>query len=53
MSNVVVMLLMLGLLLMMLVAPFSALALVMLILLGSAISSTVWQIVRTLVKGDA
>ena len=53
MNRSIWMVLLLGLLLMMLLAPFSALALLMMVVLVSAIGWTVWQLLVTLVRGDA
>lgn len=53
MNKAVGMFLLLGLLLMLLIAPFSALSLVMLVLLVSAIGSTAWQLLQTLIGGNA
>jgi len=53
MNNLTLTILLLGLLLMMLLAPFSALALLMIVVLVSTIGWTVWQLLVTLVKGDS
>lgn len=52
MNHSILTILLLGLLLTMLLAPFSALALLMMVVLVSAVGWTVWQLVATLVKGD-
>lgn len=38
---------------MMLIAPFSALSLVMLVVLVSAIGWTGWQLIRAFIRGEA
>lgn len=47
------MILVLGLLMILLVAPFSGLALLMIVLFGSAFLWTTWTLVKTLVSGNA
>lgn len=51
--NSIATVLLLGLLLVALFAPFSALALLMLFVFVSVVGSMVWTLVRTLVQGDA
>ncbi|WP_348226535.1 hypothetical protein [Trichocoleus desertorum] len=51
--NSITTVLVLGLLLVTLFAPFSALALLMLFIFVSVVGSMVWTLVRTLVQGDA
>lgn len=53
MRNPLVMILLLGLLLMTLIAPFSALALLMVVLFVSAFFWTLSTMVRTVIRGDA
>lgn len=53
MRNPVVMILLLGLLLMTLIAPFSALALLMVVLFVSAFFWTLSTMIRTVIRGDA
>lgn len=52
MRNPLLMILLLGLILISLIAPFSGLALLMIVLLGSAFLWTTWTLVRTLISGD-
>ncbi len=52
MNNLIITIVLLGLLLMMLLAPFSALALLMIVGLASTIGWTIWQLLVTLVKGE-
>jgi hypothetical protein len=52
MRNTVLMVLLLGLLLMALVAPFSALAMLMLVTFGSAFLWVLFTLVQTLVQGN-
>lgn len=47
------MILLLGLLLISLIAPFSGLALLMIVLLVSALFWSLWTLTRTLITGDA
>jgi hypothetical protein len=51
-KNSITTVLVLGLLLVALFAPFSALALLMLFVFVSVVGSMVWTLVRTLVQGD-
>lgn len=53
MSNKLVMILLLGLLLMAITAPFSALALLMVVLFASAFFWTLWTMVRIVIRGEA
>ena len=48
----ILMILLLGLILISLVAPFSGLALLMIVLFGSAFIWTTWSLLRTLISGD-
>ena len=48
----ILMILLLGLILISLVAPFSGLALLMIVLFGSAFLWTAWSLLRTLISGD-
>lgn len=48
----ILMILLLGLILISLVAPFSGLALLMIVLFGSAFLWTTWTLLRTLISGD-
>lgn len=52
MNRPLVMLLLLGFLVMFLLAPFSALAGLMIMLLVSALISVFWNLVRTAFRGD-
>lgn len=52
MRNPLLMILLLGLILISLVAPFSGLALLMIVLFGSAFFWTTWTLVRTLISGN-
>ncbi len=53
MRNGISMLLLLALLLITLTAPFSGLALLMLVLFASAFLWTAWTLLRTLISGEA
>lgn len=48
----ILMILLLGLILISVVAPFSGLALLMIVLFGSAFLWTAWTLIRTLISGD-
>lgn len=48
----ILMILLLGLILISLVAPFSGLALLMIVLFGSAFLWTTWTLLRTLISGE-
>jgi hypothetical protein len=52
MKRSVLTILLLGLLLMAMVAPFSALAMLMVVVLGSAFFWTLWTMLQTLITGD-
>ncbi|HEY9876481.1 MAG TPA: hypothetical protein V6D12_23850 [Candidatus Obscuribacterales bacterium] len=52
MKKSVLTILLLGLLLMAMVAPFSALAMLMVVVLGSAFFWTLWTMLQTLITGD-
>ncbi|MBW4574898.1 MAG: hypothetical protein KME08_06385 [Aphanothece sp. CMT-3BRIN-NPC111] len=53
MKKSVGMVLLLALLLMAMVSPFSALAMLMLVVFGSAFFWTLWTLLQTLITGDA
>ncbi len=53
MRNSVLMILLLGLLLILLISPFSGLALLMLFLFVSTFLWTTWTLLRTLISGNA
>lgn len=52
MNNAVMMILLLGLLMILLIAPFSGLALLMIVLFASAFLWTAWTLVKTLISGN-
>lgn len=52
MNNALMMILLLGLLMILLTAPFSGLALLMIVLFGSAFLWTAWTLVRILISGN-
>jgi predicted lipid-binding transport protein (Tim44 family) len=52
MNNTVLMILLLGLILMAVLSPFAALAMLMLVIFVSALGWVLWTLVRTLIRGD-